>query len=95
MNENSGPNIRIRVLRQKEVDEVAKKVLNNKSDITEIKSVLHRSYKKLDQSAFAEREALKETLNAALLLAGAVNQLAEKIVLLEGRIETLAKGQRT
>lgn len=91
MPENPKKKSDIRVLRQKDVAEVAKDVLNNKSDITQIESSLHRSYKNLDRSAHGEREAMKEILNTCLLLAKSIGMMAKQIVALEEKVSDLEK----
>ena len=89
MSDNPNKKNNIRVLRQKDVAEVVKDVLNNKLEVTQIESSLHHSYKILERNAYSEREAMKETLNSSLLLAKVVSGLTERVKSLEYEVQLL------
>lgn len=80
-------------MRKKEVAEVAKDVLNNKSDVSEFESSLIQQFHRLDRNGQAERDAMKQILRTNLLMAKALGQMVKEVAMLKNKIATLETRQ--
>lgn len=84
----------IRVLRNKQVADVLKDVLQDKTDVGEIETALHRVSSRYHKASFAEREVFDQLLISNLSLAKAVGQLARENMVMKERISALETAHR-
>ncbi len=76
----------IRVLKQKDVADCVRSVLQDKPEVSEIQTALHRIHSRYNKAQYAEREVFHTILEANMSLANAVRNLTDEVISLRTEV---------
>lgn len=79
----------IRVIRRKDVSDVMRSVVQDKTDLPEVEASLNRLFNRANKSEHLYREVLSEVLGANMALARMVKRLADTVTTQHAEITIL------